>query len=375
MRIAIVGPAHPLRGGGLATFNERLARQLQSEGHTVKLFTFSLQYPKALFPGKTQLSDEPAPADLDIAVMLNSIGPLSWINTAHAILAGNFDVVIYRYWMPFMAPSLGSVARLVAKGKRVPRQVAIVDNALPHEPFPAQRPLAKYFLKAMDKLVAMSKAVVADIHSLDPKASVKLTPHPLYDNFGEKMDRGEALASLGLPANARTVLFFGFIRHYKGLDLLLEAMLDPRVQALNLTLLIAGEYYEDSSAYEVLLANPALKDKVLAHTHFIANDDVRTYFSAADLVAQPYRSATQSGVTQIAYHFEVPMLVTRVGGLEEMIPMAPEVGGYAVEPNPEAIATAIEDYFSFNRKAAFTEVVKRQKVRYGWAEFVAAVLG
>jgi len=370
MRVVIIGPAYPLRGG-LATYNERLARAFRAVGDEVRLVTFSLQYPDFLFPGQTQFSTEPGPPDLDIEVSLNSVNPLSWWAVGRRLRCERPDLVVFRFWLPFMGPALGTVARLV-RGNGHTRVVAITDNVIPHEKRLGDGPLTRYFLSACDGFVTMSRSVLNDLQGLGfGRKPAQYRPHPLYDNFGPPKPKAVALAALGLPANAAYLLFFGFIRAYKGLDILLEAWADPRVGALPVKLVIAGEFYEDAAPYEVLIKKFQLESRIVRATDFIPNEQVANYFCAADLVVQPYKHATQSGVSQIAYHFGRPMLVTDVGGLAELIPDG--VVGYVVPPTPGALADALVDFYANNREETFAAGVRQERTKFSWEVMVMAL--
>ena len=370
MKIVIIGPAYPLRGG-LATYNERLARAFREAGDEVRIVTFSLQYPDFLFPGQTQFSTETGPADLAIEVSLNSVNPLSWLRVGRKLRRERPDLVIFRFWLPFMGPALGTVARLV-RGNGHTRVLAITDNVIPHEKRLGDGPLTRYFLSACDGFVTMSRSVLGDLQQLGfGRKPALYHPHPLYDNFGPIKLKTEALTVLELPATARYVLFFGFIRAYKGLDILLEAWADARVVALPIKLIIAGEFYEDAGPYEALIKRHNLESRIIRATDFIPNEKVVDYFCAADLILQPYKNATQSGVSQIAYHFERPMLVTDVGGLAELIPAG--VVGYVVPPTPAAIADAVVDFYAQQREEAFVMGVREQKKQFSWPAMVAAL--
>ena len=370
MKVVIIGPAYPLRGG-LATYNERLARAFQAAGDEVRLITFSLQYPDFLFPGQTQFSTEAGPADLEIEVSLNSVNPLSWLAVGRRLRRARPDLVVFRFWLPFMGPALGTVARLV-RGNGHTRVVAITDNVIPHEKRPGDGPLTRYFLSACDGFVTMSRSVLADLQRLGFRRPPALyRPHPLYDNFGPALPKAAALAALGLDPAFRYVLFFGFIRAYKGLDILLEAMADARVAALPVKLLIAGEFYEDAAPYEALIKKYDLESRLVRATDFIPNERVAAYFSAANLVVQPYKNATQSGVSQVAYHFGRPMLVTDVGGLAELIPAG--VVGYVVPPMPAAIAEALVDFYTHNREEALAAGVRQEAKKFSWEVMVTAL--
>lgn len=359
--VVIIGPAHPLRGG-LASFNERLARQFLSTGHRVTILTFSLQYPGFLFPGTTQYSSEPAPKDLDIRVCIHSVNPLNWIRTGLILRRMRPDLVVVRYWLPFMGPALGTILRFVRRlsGTRV---VCIADNIIPHEKRPGDTLFTRYFIASVDAFMTMSEKVLADLKRFDDRKPAQFVPHPLYDNFGDPMPQAEARSALGLPAEGRLILFFGFIRRYKGLDILLEAMADPRIAEAGIRLLVAGEFYEDEAPYRALLQRPEIGELVILSTVFIPDSQVRSYLCAADLVVQPYRSATQSGVTPLAYHFEVPMLVTRVGALPDMVPDG-EVGIVA-DPNPTSVADGILRFYATGA-GHFIPHIRSEKQKYTW---------
>ena len=370
MKVVIIGPAYPLRGG-LATYNERLAQAFQEAGDDVRIVTFSLQYPDFLFPGQTQLSTESGPTDLNIEVSLNSVNPLSWLRVGRKLQAERPDLVIFRFWLPFMGPALGTVARLAGRNGHT-RVVAITDNVIPHEKRPGDRPLTRYFLSACDGFVTMSRAVLSDLQQLGFGHKPALyRPHPLYDNFGPPKPKAAALTALGLPDTSAYLLFFGFIRAYKGLDILLEAFADARLAALPVKLIIAGEYYEDAAPYEEIIRRHGLESRLVRATDFIPNEKVADYFCAADLIVQPYKNATQSGVSQIAYHFERPMLVTDVGGLAELIPVG--VVGYVVPPTAQAIADAVVDFYANQREAGFAAGVRQEKQKFSWPVMVAAL--
>jgi D-inositol-3-phosphate glycosyltransferase len=370
MNIVIIGPAYPLRGG-LATYNERLARAFQAAGDGARIVTFSLQYPGFLFPGQTQFSTEPGPTDVAIEVSLNSVNPLSWWAVGRRLRRERPDLVVFRFWIPLMGPALGTVARLV-HGNGHTRVVAITDNVIPHEKRPGDGPLTRYFLSACDGFVTMSRSVLDDLQKLGFRNKPALyRPHPLYDNFGPAKPKAAALAALGLDLAFRYVLFFGFIRAYKGLDILLEALADARLTALPVKLIIAGEFYEDAAPYEAIIQRLNLEGRLVRATDFIPNERVADYFSAADLVIQPYKNATQSGVSQVAYHFGRPMLVTDVGGLAELIPHG--VVGYVVPPTAPAIADALVDFYANDREEVLATNVRHEARKFSWEVMVAAL--
>ena len=370
MKIIILGTAWPYRGG-LSAFNERLAHEYQTNGHEVEVVTFTLQYPSFLFPGKTQYSSEPAPEGLKITRMLNAINPLSWLRTGLYIRRQRPDLVITKFWLPFMAPALGTTLR-IAKRKGI-RRIAILDNLIPHEKRPGDRLFAKYFVGSVDGMVAMSKSVLADADLFDPKHKKPrmFCPHPLYDHYGEALTRKEALELIGLRESQRYVLFFGFIRDYKGLDLLLDAMADERMEHMGVKLIVAGEFYGDPKPYMDQLRRLDIDSRVVMHTDFIPDHEVNRYFCAADLVVQPYKTATQSGVTQIAFHFDKPMVVTNVGGLAEIVPDGKV--GFVVEPDAQQIADAIVRYFEDDWQERLTAGVKEEKQKYLWSNMTEAI--
>lgn len=372
MRIGIAGTAWPYRGG-LAAFNERLARQFNAEGHEVKIFTFSMQYPDFLFPGKTQYSDAPQPEDLSICRTINSVNPFSWFKTARAIRKADIDILVIKFWIPLMAPCLGTVARLARrKGIRV---VSILDNVIPHEPHFWDKWLIRYFIRSVDSFIAMSESVREDCLKFLPASRhdvVTLSPHPLYDNFGEAVTKTDARSFLGLPQDKTILLFFGFIRDYKGLDLLMQAY--KKAYTKDLLLVVAGEFYNNAQQYSELEKELGLEGTIEWRTDFIPDDKVRYYFSAADLIVQPYKTATQSGVTQIAYHFERPMLVTRVGGLAEIVPNGKV--GYVCEVNEDEIAEAIRSFAAMDTKqrdASFRKNIQNEKQKYAWSAMTAKI--
>ena len=365
MNIVILGTAYPFRGG-LATFNERLARQLQAEGHTVEVITFTLQYPSFLFPGKTQYSTEKAPADLLISQQVNSCNPLNWIKVGHRIRKMQPDLLITCYWMAFFAPCYSIIER-IAKRNGKTRTIALVHNMIPHEPSILDKLFAPFYVRSTDGFVALSESVVQDIDHLDRNNKPKTSyPHPIYDHYGEQMSKEEACQALNLNPENQYMLFFGLVRAYKGLDLLLDAFGKVKDQLPNLQLIVAGEFYEDEDKYRAQIANNGLTNRVIIKNEFIADADLRKYFGAADLIVQPYKSATQSGVTQVAFHFEKPMLVTNVGGLGEIV--HDHKMGYAVEPNAEAIAQALTDYYTHNRQADYTTYLIKEKDKYSWSK-------
>ena len=369
-KVIIIGPAHPLRGG-LASFDERLARQFMQQGFDTTIYTFSLQYPDFLFPGTTQYSTEPAPADIDIKVCINSINPLNWINVGLELKKLKPSIIVVRYWLPLMGPCLGTVLRL-AKSNKHSRVVCIADNVIPHEKRIGDLPFTKYFIQAVDAFVTMSAKVMQDLRGLTAKPAQQIV-HPLYDNFGEALSKKEARTLLSLPEVGKIVLFFGFIRKYKGLDLLLEAMkilaADPL--SADIRLLIAGEFYEDRKQYDQLIQDLEIEKSLILKTDFIADSEVKYYLSAADFVIQPYKNATQSGVTPLAYHFEKPMLVTNVGGLPDLVPDYKV--GLVAEADAQSIAQKIKELYQLGEDY-FLPHLREEKKKYSWEILADTIL-
>ena len=367
-KVLIIGPAHPLRGG-LASFNQRLAREFLAEGDHCELVSFSLQYPGFLFPGTTQYTDDPPPEGLVIRTVINSVNPLNWISVGRKLRLWKADIIVVRFWLPVIGPALGTILRRITSNRHT-RIICIADNILPHEKRPGDKAFIKYFLRSCQAFITMSEKVMNDLRQFEPTKPAVLLRHPLYDNFGAPLNKEDARRHLGLDPEDRILLFFGFIRKYKGLDLLLEAMSLPAVKELKLKLLVAGEFYEDDQPYHELIKKLSLEDSVILRTNFIADDDVKYYLSAADCVVQPYRSATQSGVTPLAYHFNKPMIVTNVGGLPAMVPN--EKVGLICEPEPAALATAIAKFYTMG-KDHFLPFIQEEKKKYSWQKLTSAI--
>ena len=364
--IKIIGPAHPYRGG-IATTNERLAEEFIASGFDVEIETFTVQYPSILFPGKTQYNDKPAPENLNIKRSINSVNPINWIQVGRKIKSQKPDLLIIRYWLPFLAPSLGTIAGLIRRNKHTV-VICLADNIIPHEHRIGDRVLTNYFIQRLDGIIAMSKSVLKDGLSFRRNLVQGFCPHPLFDNYGEKLDAEFAKQKLNLDVQTRYLLFFGFIRDYKGLDLLIEAFADERLRKFPVKLLVAGEYYSSPEPYLKLIRDHHLEKWIELRTDFIPDNEVNLYFSAADMVVQPYKSATQSGVTQVGYHFNKPMLVTNVGGLAEIIPDGKI--GYVVEPDSKSIADALVDFYENERMSEFETNIVEEKKKFSWSNMV-----
>jgi glycosyltransferase involved in cell wall biosynthesis len=370
--VVILGSAHPFRGGGITTFNERLAREFTLLGHNTVIYNFSLQYPGFLFPGKTQYSEDPAPGDLTILSKLNSINPVNWIKTGNELRKLKPDLLVVRYWLPFMAASLGTVLRITRKNKHT-RIIAITDNVIPHEKRPGDALLTRYFLNPCDAFITLSENVMKDLRSFEPLKPARQVLHPLYDSFGEPVAKTDAREFLGIPKDARVILFFGFIRKYKGLDILLQAFksaIDEQ-PGLNLRLLVAGEFYDDENIYQEIINREGIRDSLILKTQYIPQQEVKYYFCASDVVVQPYRNATQSGVTPLAYHFEKPMIVTNVGALADYVPH--ERAGLVTQPDAPSLAMAILRYFELGEQY-FIPHLRKEKQQYSWKNLVNAII-
>ena len=381
-KIVIIGSAHPFRGGGVTTFNHRLAKEFIDLGHECAIYSFSLQYPSFLFPGKTQYTDEPAPEGLTIHSVINSVNPVNWVRIGNRLSKERPDIIVVRYWLPLMGPAFGTILRRVRKNSYT-KIICIADNIVPHEKRPGDHAFTTYFLKSCDAFITMSEKVMNDLKSFEPGKPAQLVAHPLYDNFGATVPKTEARDHLGLPQNEKIILFFGFIRKYKGLDLLLEAMSilqqpnlkhqtsNPEGSGQAVKLLIAGEFYESEKLYQEQIEKLGIRDQLILRTNFIPDSEVPYYICAADAVIQPYRNATQSGVTPLAYHFEKPMIVTNVGGLPSLI--SNEKSGPIVEPDPASIAQGILKFYQLGENH-FIPQIRMDKLKYSWAVMVNTII-
>lgn len=359
MKICILGPAHPYRGG-LAAIMMTMARIFTRRGDEVKIRTFTLQYPSLLFPGKNQTVDTPAPDDLHIVRCVSTVNPFNWLKIGRELRRERPDFILMKYWTPFMAPCFGTIARIARRNGHT-KTVCQIDNVEPHEHRIVDKPLNRYFLRSVDGFVYMSEQVHGELKAYTSAPAI-FSPHPLFENFGSSVERGEACRYLGLDESKRYMLFFGLIRDYKGLDILLDAW--RRTDDENLCLLVAGEFYTSRDKY--MPAIEALGDRVVLHDSFVADAEVKYWFSAADAVVLPYRTATQSGVTQVAYNFGVPLIVTDVGGLAEIVPDGR--AGYVVEPTAEAVAAAVKRMNDADTQARFRANMREERKRFSWEE-------
>lgn len=367
MKITYLSTFYPYRGG-IAQFNANLYRAL-SRQHQVTAYNFKRQYPDFLFPGKTQYVAPDDRADrIDSAPLLDSANPFSYLSSARRIASEKPELLLMRYWMPYFAPSLGTVGgRLKKKGCRV---LAIADNIIPHEKKFFDKPLTRWFIRQCSGFIVMSESVRDDLLSLAPEAPYMLKPHPLYNHFGEKTDPATAKRALGLDPDKKTLLFFGLIRDYKGLDLLIEAMnaLDGSYQ-----LLIGGECYGSFDKYEAQIRRAARPENIHVFNRYIVDSEVPLFFSAADVCVQPYRSATQSGILAIAYHFDVPLVVTDAGGLKESIVSA-GTGLVCPEISAASVAETVGRFYAADREQFRTQI-RKIKSELSWENFAGALTG
>jgi glycosyltransferase involved in cell wall biosynthesis len=371
MKITIVGTAYPLRGG-IAHFNALLAKHL-GKHHTVETITFKRQYPKILFPGKSQDEPDDNPQFLiRNPQLIDSINPLNWFRVAREIRKRKPDLLIFKYWLPFFGPCFGTIAKFAKKSAST-KVLFICDNVAPHERRPGDIAFTRYALSQADYFIVQSNTVERDLLKLLPNALYKKTPHPIYEIFGDPMSKDEARQLLGISAK-KVILYFGYVRPYKGLMVLIDALkkMEDGRKMEDVVLLIVGEFYDHEKKYRQRVKELELEPYIQFVSDYIPNDRVRFYFSAADVVVLPYLSATQSGITQIAYQFEKPVVATNVGGLAEVV--LHEQTGYIVPPNdPTSLAEAIWRFYSEGKERDFIENVRREKTKYSWEHFVRQI--
>lgn len=366
-KITLLSTFFPLRGG-IAQFNAALFRELE-KNNDIEAVNFKRQYPNILFPGKTQyVTAEDKNADpIPSKQYLDSINPLNWLKTAKYIKKTKPKLLLVRFWLPFFGPCLGFISAFLKKNTR---SIAILDNVIPHEKRFFDMPFLRYFLKRFDAFVLMSEQVKKDLLSIKPDAKYVFSPHPIYSHFGEQIDKKTAREKLNLDSKKNTLLFFGFIRDYKGLDLLIEAFshLSEDYQ-----LVIAGESYGSFEKYKKQIAENKNKERIVTHIRYISDDEVPLFFCSADVCILPYKSATQSGITSIAYHFELPLIATDVGGLKEMV--IDNLTGKIIDTaNAKNIEMGIKDFFSNNQSLNFIENIKKEKEKLSWKTFADNLL-
>ena len=367
-KLVIIGPAWPLRGG-LSAFDEKLATQFTEKGIQTRIDTFSLQYPSFLFPGKSQYTTDPKPINVNIYVCINSINPFNWIIIGLKLYREKPDLIIVRFWIPFLAPCLGTILKIAQLNKHT-KVISIIDNMIPHEKRMGDRLLTKYFVKTVDGFIAMSEKVKNDIKTFSHRP-VSISPHPIFNHFGDPITKMEARTQLGLPQQDKIILFFGYIRKYKGLDLLIQAMANETIKNLGIQLIIVGEFYEDASTYHDLINALGLQNRISFYSNYIPDGEVKNYVCSADFIIQPYKNATQSGVTPLAYHFEKPMLVTNVGGLADTVPHLKT--GIVVAPTAEEIAKGIETLYELGEKHFIPNIIEEKK-KYSWSQMTEKFL-
>jgi D-inositol-3-phosphate glycosyltransferase len=367
MKIIIVGTAYPLRGG-IAHYNALLAEAL-AKRHSVETITFKRQYPSILFPGKTQQETGEAGTTTPAPELVDSINPFNWIAVGRKIRDARPDLVIFKYWLPFFGPCFGTIARL-ARSNGHTKVLFICDNVLPHEKRPGDLMFTRYAFGAVDHFIVQSSSVEKDLRTVHPGASYRFAAHPVYNIFGSPMPKADARKALGITT-PHVLLFFGYIRKYKGLHVLLDAI-HKLPASFPLHTLVVGEFYDDETKYREQVTRLGLADRVTIVSDYVPNDKVREYFSAADAVVLPYLSATQSGIAQIAYNFDLPVIATDVGGLAEVV--RHEVTGLIAPPdNPEALAATIQRYMTENLADRYRPAVHAEKSRYTWENLVAAI--
>jgi len=367
MKVTILSTAYPWRGG-IAHFNGLLYRELTKENE-VKVVTFKRQYPAVFFPGKSQLESGDSVEQISTDRIVDSINPFNWISVDKRIKKEAPDLLILKYWLPFFAPCFGTISRIIKKNKKT-RILTICDNVLPHEKRPGDRAFTKYFFKQVDYFILLSKKVKEDLLTLKPGAKYKILPHPIYSNFGDPVQKDEARRKLGLT-DKNLILFFGFIRDYKGLDILLKSMAELKEEGVKL--IVAGEFYTDRDKYLSLIDELNVKDNVYLFTDFIPTSDVKYYFSACNAVILPYKDATQSGIVQIAMNFRKPVIATNVGGLGEVI-FENRTGFIVEKENPEALAAAIKKFFKENKEDEFVNNLEKEVEKYSWSKFVKGMM-
>jgi glycosyltransferase involved in cell wall biosynthesis len=369
LKTSIIGPVYPLRGG-IAQVTSMIYAELIKKGHDVQIINFKRQYPKFLFPGKTQEETSADALKVDSKIVIDTVNPWTWYKAYREVKKHRSDLLIFNFWMPFFAPCFGAISRLCRWFTKT-KILFICHNIIPHEKRYGDMTLIRFALKPVDYFITMADVVTKDLLLLKPNARYEMTPLPVFNLFGNRMDRTEARRKLELNGNDNLILFFGFIRKYKGLDRLIKTL--PLVlNRLQIKLLVVGEFYGDEEEYRELVRSHHLENQVIIKADYCPNEMVGLYFSAADVVVLPYRSATQSGIVQIAYHFNKPVIVTNVGGLQEIVHH--EKTGLVVPPDdPEKLADAIVRYFNESLEKNMTGQIMVEKGKYTWEGFVSTI--
>ena len=367
MNILILGTAYPLRGG-IAHYNALLYTHLKKK-HRVEIISFKRQYPNMFFPGKTQ--EEKGDPGLPVASepLIDSVNPFNWIRVGIALRKRNADVVIFKYWLPFFGPCFGTICALL-KYRRRTKVIAICDNVIPHEHRPGDALFTWYAFKFVDAYIVQSDSVEKDLLETVEKPRYKKVPHPVYEIFGPRLGKKEARAALHIR-DEKVILFFGYVRSYKGLHVMIDAMKEVK-KSLSVKLLVVGEFYEDEEKYRWHISDAQVRDVIDVVSDYVPNEKVGEYFSAADAVILPYLSATQSGIAQIAYNFDRPVIATAVGGLAEVV--VDGVSGLIVPPNdPAKLADAIKKFYSENLEEKLSAGAACEKKKYSWDNMVEAI--
>ncbi len=367
MNILILGTAYPLRGG-IAHYNALLYSYLKKH-HTVEIISFKRQYPKFLFPGKTQEEQGEPGLPVESLQLIDSVNPFNWIRVGIELRKRNADAVIFKYWLPFFGPCFGTICALIKWGRKT-KVVAICDNVIPHEHRPGDTIFTKYAFMFVDAFIVQSDTVEKDLLATVEAPKYKKVPHPVYEIFGNKIPKKEAREKLKI-IDEKVILFFGYVRAYKGLHTMIDAMKEVK-KSSRVKLLVVGEFYDDEEKYRWHISDAQVRDVIDVVSDYVPNEKVGEYFSAADAVILPYLSATQSGIAQIAYNFDKPVIATNVGGLAEVV--VDGVSGLIVPPNdPLKLAAAIGKFYSENLESKLSDGAAREKKKYSWERMVEAV--